>query len=231
MKTRPPRSLLAKLFPLLVVGAGIVTASTAVASPPAASTGPTDRKAKRELIAGGVLVGLGFVSEVGSATIAVTCATGTWCSRGFALTLGPSEGPNRYSIVSTGPSSAYIGGRMAAAPLLMSGIPLLMVGVAHLDIGQSTWTRVRHKRVSATLLGLGLGILVGSRVVRATALGTGVCQSPLCVHGFDQATLWTGRSLTFAGTGMLIRNVGGRVRWGVEGGPGHSNGLSLVGQF
>ena len=82
-----------------------------------------------------------------------------------------------------------------------------------------------------SLFGAGLGVLVVSRVLRAVFAFEGLCQNPLCVHGFDQSSLWVGRGLTFAGTGMLVQGAARRVELGVGGGPSQGFGLSLAGRF
>jgi hypothetical protein len=206
----------------------------AMAAEPPAPTAKAERstepaKGKRELVAGSLLLGLGFAAELTGSIIAVSCLPNQWCSRGLALTLGEPTGPTRYVLVSAGPSSAYIGGRITAAPLLMSGFTLMMVGLAsrpgYRDAGQS------ERRVAWGLLGAGIGVLASSRVLRAVFLATGTCQAALCTHGFDQSSLWVGRSLTFVGGGLLVRGGGRPATIMLGGGPLRTYGLSVSGQF
>lgn len=186
-------------------------------------------KARRELVAGSVLVGLGFAAELTGSVIAVSCSPGQWCSTGFALTLGEPTGPGRYVLVSAGPSSAYIGGRITAAPFLASGFTLMMVGLASRHVDREAGKNER--RVAWGLMGVGIGVLASSRVLRAVFLATGTCQAALCTHGFDQSSLWVGRSLTFVGTGLLVRGRGRPATIMLGGGPPRTHGFSVVGRF
>jgi hypothetical protein len=214
------------------------TPARVLASPPAeaaesaAPRAPTpNQRAKRELIAGGVLLGLGFAAEVSGAVISTGCKPGDWCSAAIAVSIGGPDGPNRYTFVSAGPSSTYVMGRLAAAPLLIGGFTLTMVGLASMGEGPSSWTHARKRRVAWSLFGSGLGVLVASRIMRAVFLSTGTCQDAACVHGFDQTSLWVGRGLTFAGTGLLVQGAARRTELGFGGGPFNSYGLSLSGRF
>jgi hypothetical protein len=199
---------------------------------PAAPRAPSPTKrAKRELAAGGVLLGLGFALEVSGAVISARCKPGDWCSSAIAASIGGPEGPNRYTFVSTGPSSTYVVGRLAAVPMLIGGFTLTMVGLASTGTGASDWTHARKRAVAWSLFGSGLGVLVASRLMRAVFLSTGTCQDAACVHGFDQTSLWVGRGLTFAGTGLLVRGAARRTELGLGGGPFNSYGLSLSGRF
>jgi hypothetical protein len=189
------------------------------------------KRAKRELAGGGVLLGLGLAAEVSGAVISTRCKPGDWCSSAIAVSIGGPEGPNRYTFVSTGPSSAYVVGRLAAAPLLIGGFTLTMVGLASAGEGPSNWTHTRKRRVAWSLFGSGLGVLVASRLLRAVFLSTGACQDAACVHGFDQTSLWVGRGLTFAGAGLLVQGAARRTELGFGGGPFNSYGLSLSGRF
>lgn len=192
-----------------------------------ASEPPTSPTPRRELVAGSALIGLGFAAELSGTIISLTCAPTQWCSRGLALTLGEPTGPSRYIFVSAGRSSAYIGGRLAALPLLTSGFTLLMVGVA----ARHTDAVGRHRGLGWGLFGTGIGVLAASRVLRAVFLVTGTCQAASCTHGFDQASLWVGRSLAFAGGGLLVRGRGHAVTVTLGGGPASSHGLSVAGRF
>jgi hypothetical protein len=186
------------------------------------------KKARRELIAGGVLLGLGFATELAGAVISVRCEPGDWCSGAIAGSVGGPDGPNRYTFVSTGPSNTYVMGRMLAAPFLLSGFTLTMVGLASTG---TPLTHTKERRIAWSLFGTGIGILVASRLLRIVFLATGTCQTAMCVHGFDQSTLWAGRGLTFAGTGLLVRGAARRHELGFGPGPFNSYGLSLSGRF
>ena len=218
----------------VIVVAGLASSSTmAHASPPVSRNSETvvSPRAKRQLVAGGTLIGLGLAAEVTGASIAASCQTDMWCSRGFVLTLGQPDNANRLVWVASGPSVAYVGARITAMPFLISGFSLTMVGLGHLEYGSSTWSARRVRRTGWSLLGTGVGILVGSRILRLAFLGTGTCQDVLCVHGLDQTTLWVGRGLTFAGTGLLVRSTPDSVALVVGPGPAGSHGLSLLGRF
>jgi len=173
---------------------------------------------------------LGFAAEFSGAVISVTCDTGTWCAGGFALAIGEPDGASRYTIISTGPSSTYVTGRLVAAPFLIGGFTATMVGIASLGERKSSWSPAKQQRIAWSLVGAGLGVIVVSRVLRLAFLSTGTCQTPLCVHGFDQSSVWIGRGLTFAGTGLLVRGKKPRDL-AVSGGPSNSFGLSLAGRF
>jgi hypothetical protein len=190
-----------------------------------------NKRAKRELAAGGVLLGLGFAVEVSGAVISTRCKPGDWCSTAIAVSIGGPDGPNRYTFVSAGPSSTYVMGRLAAAPLLIGGFTLTMVGLASAGGGASDWTRANKRRVAWSLFGSGLGVLVASRIMRAVFLSTGTCQDAACVHGFDQTSLWVGRGLTFAGAGLLVQGAARGTELGFGSGPFNSYGLSLSGRF
>jgi hypothetical protein len=215
-----------------------LTSAPVLAAPPAeavesvAPEGPSpSKRAKRELVGGGVMLGLGFAAEVSGAVLSTRCKPGDWCSSAVAFSIGGPDGPNRYTFVSTGPSSAYVVGRLAAAPLLIGGFTLTMVGLASAGGGTSDWTHARKRRVAWSLFGSGLGVLVASRIIRAVFLSTGTCQDAACVHGFDQTSLWVGRGLTFAGGGLLVQGAARRTELGLGGGPFNSYGLSLSGRF
>jgi hypothetical protein len=214
------------------------TPARVLAAPPAeavesvAPRVPTpNKRAKRQLATGGVLLGLGFAAEVSGAVISTRCKPGDWCSAAIAVSIGGPDGPNRYTFVSAGPSSTYVMGRLAAAPLLIGGFTLTMVGLASAGEGHSNWTHARKRRVAWSLFGSGLGVLVASRLMRAVFLSTGTCQDVACVHGFDQTSLWVGRGLTFAGGGLLVQGAARRTELSFGGGPFNSYGLSLSGRF
>jgi hypothetical protein len=190
-----------------------------------------NKRAKRTLVSGGVLLGLGFAAEVSGAVISSRCTIEQWCSAAIAVSIGGPEGPNRYTFVSTGPSSTYVMGRLVAAPLLIGGFTLTMVGLASANGRASDWTHARKRRVAWSLFGSGLGVLVASRLMRAVFLSTGTCQDAACVHGFDQTSLWAGRGLTFAGAGLLVEGAARRMELGFGGGPLNSYGLALTGRF
>ncbi|KIG15962.1 hypothetical protein DB30_05016 [Enhygromyxa salina] len=204
-----------------------------VSSPPATRpvVAPKAKRATRQLAAGGALIGLGFALELSGAIISTRCTVGSWCAAGFAASAGEPNGPNRYTLISTGTSSTYVMGRVAAAPLLIGGFTLTMVGVASSRVRASTWSHATKRRLAWSLFGAGIGVLVGSRVMRAAFVSSGVCQDPMCVHGFDQTSLWLGRGLTFAGTGMLVQGAAKRTELGIGGGPTAGFGVSLVGRF
>jgi hypothetical protein len=216
---------------LLCAGLSWSMPALALAAPP--DPEPRPAKAKRKLAVGGTMIGLGFAAELTGSVISSTCETYGWCSTGFALTFGPPEGPTRYTLVSTGTSTAYVGGRIFSTPFLISGFTLLMVGIYESGPRASSWSLAQRRRVAWSLLGTGLGVLTVSRVLRMVFLATGTCQSSLCVHGLDQSSLWVGRGLTFAGAGILIEaGVSNRhVELSVGPGPAHSHGLSLLGRF
>lgn len=217
------------LTPTRVFAAPPVPAATT--QPVAAPTKPAAKHAKRELIAGGVLIGLGFAAEFSGAVISSRCTIDGWCSAPFSVAIGGPDGPNRYTFVSAGPSSTYVMGRLVAAPLLISGFTLTMVGIAGTGVRASTWTPKHKRRVAWSLFGTGFGVLVASRVMRAVFLSTGTCQDAACVHGFDQTSLWVGRGLTFAGAGLLVQGTARRAELGFGAGPSHSYGLSISGRF
>jgi hypothetical protein len=189
------------------------------------------KRARRELVAGGVLLGLGFATELAGAVISAQCEPGEWCATAIAGSVGGPEGPNRYTFVSAGPSSTYVMGRLMAAPMLVSGFTLTMVGLASTGAPPSEWTHAKRRRVAWSLFGSGIGVLVASRLLRVVFLSTGTCQSAMCVHGFDQTSLWVGRGLTFAGTGLLVRGTARRHELAFGTGPLRSYGLSLSGRF
>jgi hypothetical protein len=224
--------VLACCVALAFIPARVLAAPPAEAVESVAPPRPTPNKqAKRELAAGGVLLGLGFAAEVSGAVISARCKPGDWCSAAIAVSIGGPNGPNRYTFVSAGPASTYVMGRLAAAPLLIGGFTLTMVGLASTGGGRSDWTHVRKRRVAWSLFGSGLGVLVASRLMRAVFLSTGTCQHAACAHGFDQTSLWVGRGLTFAGAGLLVRDAARRTELGFGGGPFNSYGLSLSGRF
>jgi hypothetical protein len=202
-------------------------------APTAESVAPpsANKRAKRELVAGGVLLGLGFAAELSGALISTRCKLGEWCSTAVAVSIGGPDGPNRYTFVSTGPSSTYVMGRLVATPLLIGGFTLTMVGLASAGGRASDWTHARKRRLAWSLFGSGIGVLVASRVMRAVFLSTGTCQVAACVHGFDQTSLWVGRGLTFAGGGLLVQGAARRTELSFGGGPFNSYGLSLSGRF
>ncbi|PRQ05563.1 hypothetical protein [Enhygromyxa salina] len=205
---------------------------TAPPLPAAKSAGPpTSKRATRQLAAGGVLLGLGFAFELSGAIISTRCTVGSWCAAGFAASAGAPDGLNRYTLISTGTSSTYVMGRLAAAPLLIGGFTLTMVGVASAGMPGSTWSHATRRRLAWSLFGAGLGVLVVSRVMRAAFMVAGTCQDPMCVHGFDQTSLWFGRGLTFAGTGLLVQGAAKRAEIGIGGGPTQGFGISVVGRF
>jgi hypothetical protein len=192
---------------------------------------PISKRATRQLATGGVLLGLGFAIELSGAIISTRCTIRSWCAAGFAASIGEPNGPNRYTLISTGTSSTYVMGRLAAAPLLIGGFTLTMVGVASAGTRASTWSHATKRRLAWSLFGAGLGVLVGSRIMRAAFAMSGVCQDSMCVHGFDQSSLWIGRGLTFAGTGLLVQGAAKRAEIGFGGGPTQGFGFSVVGRF
>ncbi|PRP90629.1 hypothetical protein ENSA5_63000 [Enhygromyxa salina] len=218
------------------------TVESGAPPPPTVESGapPLPKRAKRQLAGGGVMLGLGFALELSGAIISTRCTLGSWdvaptgvrgCAAGFSVSVGEPNGPNRYTLVSTGTSSAYVMGRLAAAPLLIGGFTLTMVGVASAGTRASTWSHATKRRLAWSLFGAGLGVLVVSRVMRAVFVATGTCQEPTCVHGFDQSSLWMGRGLTFAGGGMLVQGAARRAELGLGGGPTQGFGVSVVGRF
>lgn len=198
---------------------------------PAPAPTRVPKPAKRKLVAGGVLIGLGFAVELSGTVISTGCVTGNWCSRGAALAFGHPDGPNRLTMVLTGPSTTYLAGRAIAMPLLLNGFMVTMVGLTSVNGQMSSWTDRRRRRLGWSLLGSGLGVLVGSMIMRGVFLRTGTCQTPECVHGLDQASLWLGRGLTFTGAGVLVQGAANRVEFGISGGPSSSFGLSFDGRF
>jgi hypothetical protein len=225
--TNRASTILALAFALTLCAPELALAAEPPGASAAAPRPPQPAKAKRQLVAGSILVGLGFAAELGGSIIAVSCAPGQWCSAGLALTLGPPTGPSRYTFVSAGPSSAYIGGRIAGAPFLASGFTLMMVGLA----SRHTDGAVEERRLAWGLFGAGIGVLAASRVLRVVFLATGTCQATLCAHGFDQSSLWLGRSLTFVGTGLLVRGRERVATLTLGGGPPRAYGLSIAGRF
>lgn len=198
---------------------------------PAAESPPPkhapSKRAKRQLATGGVLLGLGFATEVAGAVISTRCEIGEWCAGAIAGSVGGPDGPNRYTFVSTGPSNTYVMGRLLAAPFLLSGFTLTLVGLS----STSAYPSAKSRRVGWSLFGSGLGILVASRLLRIAFLATGTCQTAMCVHGFDQTSLWIGRGMTFAGAGLLVRGAARRHELCFGNGPLGSYGLSLSGRF
>jgi hypothetical protein len=211
--------------------------ATTLAAPPVPTTRAAARRGSRpkpgtaELAAGGVLLGLGFAAELGGAVVSTRCILGSPCAAGLSLTVGSTDGAANYTLISTGTSSAYVMGRLVAAPLLVGGFTLTMVGLAQRGPAASSWSHARKRSVAWSLFGTGLGVLVTSRILRAVFAVEGVCQDPLCVYGFDQSSLWVGRGLTFAGSGMLVRGAARRMELGVGGGPSNGYGLSITGRF
>jgi hypothetical protein len=230
-----PRTVAIAAFVTLALAAPEVHAApepepTLVSESPPPTQAPSKR-ARRELVAGGILLGLGFATELAGAVISVRCEPGEWCAAAIAGSVGGPEGPNRYTFVSTGPSSTYVMGRLMAAPFLLSGFTLTMVGLASTGAPPSEWTHAKRRRVAWSLFGSGIGVLVVSRLLRGVFLSTGTCQTAMCVHGFDQTSLWVGRGLTFAGTGLLVRGAARRHELALGTGPLHSYGASLSGRF
>ena len=215
------------LLPTRAFAAPPVPTIESVDPPPPA----LNKRAKRELAAGGVLLALGFATELSGAIISTRCQPGEWCSAAVAVSIGGPDGPNRYTFVSTGPASTYVLGRLAAAPLLIGGFTLTMTGLAAMGQRPSNWTHAHKRRVAWSLFGSGIGVLVASRILRAAFLSTGTCQDAACVYGFDQTTLWVGRGLTFAGGGLLVQGAARRNELSFGGGPFNSYGLSLSGRF
>jgi hypothetical protein len=186
----------------------------------------------RNFVGAGVLFGLAFATELTGTIIATRCSPGEWCARGMFLALGSNEGPNRYTMIATGPSSAYVGARVVAAPLVTAGFTLALRGAAIWGAARPTVNDRRNRQIGRAMLGAGLGLFVVSRLLRWTFVPTGVCQTPVCVHGFDQASLWGARGLMVAGSGFSIHRRASRGPELTMGpGPAGSRGTSVVLQF
>ena len=228
----------ARFTPLTLTCASILTlvpAGARGAAPPSesspASASKAVKHARAQRISGGLLLGLGFAAELSGAIVSTRCQLGQPCAQGILLTLGEAEGPSHYTLISTGSSSSYVFGRLIAAPLLIGGATSLMVGLARTGAPPSSWSPTRRRKLGWSLVGAGLGVLVLSRIARFSFIVANVCQNVACTHGFDQTSLWVGRGLTFAGTGLLVQSPAKPVEIGVGAGPSRSYGLSIAGRF
>lgn len=187
---------------------------------------------KRLFIGSGVLFGLAFASETIGAALAISCTHGEPCADGPMYSWGSPEAGTRFTLMTSGPGTAYVGGRLAAIPLVWTGAGLLLAGAhvqASADVGSSRATRV-DPRLAWGLFGTGVGIWLGSRLARLGFAYSGICQEPTCVYAFDQATLGSSRALALAGSGLLWHHYRfERLRLDI--GPSIGWGLALTGQF
>jgi hypothetical protein len=197
--------------------------------PSSIRTQPTDEVRSRRLyIASGVLMGAAFLAETTGAVIATTCSTGQFCAVGLRFAWGADTAGTRFTAITTGPGSAYVGARALAIPLVWTGEGLLLAA-SHVR-GRTSLGQPASKRLGWALLGSGLGLYIGSRLARfGFALG-GACQARLCAYGFDQATLGVSRALAFSGSAFVMHHRT-RTRMQFELGPAGTLGVGLSGQF
>jgi hypothetical protein len=190
---------------------------------------PTNQARSRRLfVASGILMGAAFLSETTGAVLATRCSIGDVCAAGLKYAWGSDTAGTRFTMITTGPGSAYVGGRLLAIPMVWTAEGLLLAGThirARTDLGSPA-----SKRVGWALLGSGLGIYIASRLARLGFALAGVCQDALCVYGFDQATLGASRALAFSGSAFVLHHRS-RARMQFELGPVGSLGLGLSGQF
>jgi hypothetical protein len=191
-----------------------------------------ERRARRSFIAAGVLLGLVSVAEKVAAGVAFNCSIGKPCAVGLTYAWGSQRAGTRYTLFTTGPASVYVSTRIVAIPLVWVGRGLLLLSAhdrAIVDLTAGT-SLPYSRRFAWTLFGTGLGLYLGSRLLRlGFALG-GVCQSPGCVYAFDQFTLTTSRGLAFTGSALLVyQRTQKNIRLGLT--PFATLGIGLQGQF
>jgi hypothetical protein len=214
----------------LTMWLGVAPPTSLEPLPPAnIRTQPTDEvRSRRLFIASGVLMGAGFLAEMTGAVIATTCSTGQICAVGLRFAWGADTPGTRFTMITTGPGSAYVGARALAIPLVWTGEGLLLAA-SHVR-GRTGLGQPASKRLGWALLGGGLGLYIASRLARfGFALG-GVCQDRLCAYGFDQASLGVSRALAFSGSAFVIHHRS-RARVQFELGPAGALGVGLSGQF
>jgi hypothetical protein len=193
------------------------------------SAKPTNEvRSRRLFIASGVLMGVAFLGETTGAIMATTCSSADICAHGLRYVWGSDTAETRFTLITVGPSSPYVAARLLSIPLVWTSAGLLLAGThvrARTDLDSPA-----SKRLGWALLGTGLGIYVASRLARfGFALG-GVCQDPICVFGFDQATLGASRALAFPGSAFVLHRRS-RARMQLELGPVGTLGVGVSGQF
>lgn len=191
------------------------------------------QRAKRRFIGGGVLLGLAFVGEMAGAGITYSCWQQQRCNGSLSYTWGSERAGSRFVLLTAGPGNAYVGARILAAPLVLTGSALLLGGAHAQAYGEplSTQPKVRRAHVWA-MLGTGLGVYFASRLMRLGFAIGGVCQLPGCLFAFDQFTLGASRALMLTGGSLLMHGRTRerlRVRLGL--GPTMGWGIALHGQF
>jgi hypothetical protein len=218
---------------------GVITMSLSLAllGPPATEPSPVilpppnqAERSRRLFIASGVVMGASLIGELTGAIVSSTCTLGSVCTLGSTYAWGSGDAGTRYTLITTGPGSAYVMSRAASIPLVWTGAGLLLAGAHARALADARGNERPPKRLAWALLGAGLGVYAASRVARlGFALG-GVCQDPLCVYAFDQTTLGVSRGLSFSGSALVLyRRTHARVRLGIA--PAASFGLAVIGQF
>jgi hypothetical protein len=191
-----------------------------------------ERRARREFIASSVLFGVVSVAEKVTAGVALNCSIGEPCAISLTYAWGSQRAGTRYTLFTTGPASAYVATRTLAIPLVWVGQGLLLMSAhdrAIVDLARGE-SLPYSRRLAWSLFGSGLGLYLGSRLLRlGFALG-GVCQAPGCVYSFDQLTLSASRGLAFTGSALLVyQRTQKNIRLGLT--PFGALGLGLQGQF
>lgn len=191
------------------------------------------RRAKRRFIGGGVVLGLAFVGEMTGAGMTLSCWQEQRCNGSLTYTWGSDRAGSRFTLLTAGPGSAYVGARILAAPLVVTGGALLLGGAHAQAYGEPLSTKPKVRRSDAwAMFGTGLGVYLASRLARLGFGIRGVCQLPGCLFSFDQFTLGTSRALMLTGGSFLMHGRTRerlRVRLGI--GPTMGWGFALHGQF
>lgn len=202
-----------------------------VPTPEAVPAQRYEQRSRRLFIASGVLMGVSLVGEMTGAIISTTCQLGSPCTVGFMYQWGSDQAGTRYTVLTSGTGSAYVLSRVASIPLVWTGAGLLLAGAdARARADAQSGTDAAPKRLAWALLGSGLGLYIGSRLVRLGFGLGGVCQAPQCLYTFDQLTLGASRGLSFSGSALVMhRRTHSRIRLGVA--PMGSYGIALTGQF
>lgn len=196
-----------------------------------------EKRSQALFISSGAVLGLALVGEVSSAIVSTRCSPKMACTKGFVFTWGSDEAGSRYTLMTSGPGTAYVAGRVISTPLVWLGAGLLLGGaqaIAERDHLLGTrWqgNQLTRKRVGWGLLGGGLGLYVASRLLRLGLAVRGACQSPACVYGIDQSTLGMSRGLMLTGSALLVHH---RVRQKLQlqfGAPSVGWGIAVRGVF
>jgi hypothetical protein len=190
------------------------------------------RQAKRRFIGSGVLLGLAFVSEMTGAGITFSCWQQQRCNGNLTYTWGNEHG-SRFTLLTAGPGSAYVGARLVSAPLVALGGGLLFAGAHSRAYGEAFPSETPIKRRDAwAMFGTGLGVYLASRLTRLGFAIGGVCQVPGCVFAFDQTTLASSRALMLTGGALLMHGrTRDRLRLRLGLGPTTGWGVAIHGQF